>query len=176
MDRPNGFGRPPEPSDSSPPEPTPHEPVTHNPRGVTRHKLFLLRQENNEFPWEDYPRPKTRGDCVDGGINAQRPCPFASCQWHLAVNVNPSGSFSETFEGADFTEMPHTCALDVADEGGSTLEYIGHILNVTREAIRLVESKALTKLAFTRNPTLLEHAHMDVDSQSMDELDSEDDD
>lgn len=161
MDRPAGFGRPRDPDDHVTPEPIPHEPVTHNPRGVTRHKLFLLRQENNVFPWEDYPRPKTRGDCVDGGINAQRPCPFASCQWHLAVNVNPSGSFSETFEGAEFTEMPHTCALDVADEGGATLEAIGNVLNVTREAIRLVESKALAKLMTTRNQTLLEHVNLD---------------
>src|SRR5687768_18394193 len=42
--------------------------------------------------------------------------------------------------------MNETCALDIADRGGTTLEEVGAILNLTRERIRQVEVKALAKL------------------------------
>ncbi len=42
--------------------------------------------------------------------------------------------------------MKETCALDVADRGGTTLEDVGAIMNLTRERIRQVEVRALAKL------------------------------
>jgi len=42
--------------------------------------------------------------------------------------------------------MPATCALDVADRGGITLEEVGEILNLTRERIRQVEVGGLLQL------------------------------
>jgi hypothetical protein len=42
--------------------------------------------------------------------------------------------------------MNETCALDVADRGGATLEDVGAIMNLTRERIRQVEVKGLAKL------------------------------
>jgi len=42
--------------------------------------------------------------------------------------------------------MTESCALDVADRGGTTLEDVGAIMNLTRERIRQVEVKALAKL------------------------------
>ena len=42
--------------------------------------------------------------------------------------------------------MAETCALDVADRGGITLEEVGAILNLTRERIRQVEVRGLGKL------------------------------
>jgi DNA-directed RNA polymerase sigma subunit (sigma70/sigma32) len=42
--------------------------------------------------------------------------------------------------------MKETCALDVADRGGITLEEVGEILNLTRERIRQVEVRGLTKM------------------------------
>jgi hypothetical protein len=42
--------------------------------------------------------------------------------------------------------MNETCALDVADRGGTTLEEVGAIMNLTRERIRQVEVKGLAKL------------------------------
>ena len=45
--------------------------------------------------------------------------------------------------------MAETCALDVADRGGITLEEVGEILNLTRERIRQVEVKGLQKLRAT---------------------------
>ena len=46
--------------------------------------------------------------------------------------------------------MTETCALDVADRGGTTLEEVGAIMNLTRERIRQVEVKGLAKLAALR--------------------------
>ena len=39
-----------------------------------------------------------------------------------------------------------TCALDIADRGGITLEEVGEIMNLTRERIRQVEVRGLLKL------------------------------
>src|SRR6202007_2791771 len=47
-------------------------------------------------------------------------------------------------------EMNETCALDVADRGGTTLEEVGAIMNLTRERIRQVEVKGLAKLEALR--------------------------
>lgn len=88
----------------------------------------------------DADRPKTRADCVD----AERPCPFVSCTHHLAFEVDPEiGSLKERFPGLELEQMPSTCVLDVADEGGATLEVTGAFLNVTRERVRQLEVAAL---------------------------------
>jgi hypothetical protein len=48
-------------------------------------------------------------------------------------------------------ELGESCALDVADRGGTTLEDVGAIMNLTRERIRQVEVKALAKLEALRD-------------------------
>ncbi|HNN53559.1 MAG TPA: sigma factor-like helix-turn-helix DNA-binding protein [Pseudomonadota bacterium] len=88
-------------------------------------------------------RPKTRAECLDG----PRPCPWVSCKHHLFLDVNPeTGSIKLNFPDKELTEMRETCALDVADRGGITLEEVGAILNLTRERIRQVEVRGLLKL------------------------------
>lgn len=85
-------------------------------------------------------RPVVRGDCKGG----QRPCPWVSCKYHLALSVNPeSGAITLNFPDRDVWELRETCALDVADRGEVTLEEIGELVNVTRERIRQVEFRAL---------------------------------
>ena len=51
--------------------------------------------------------------------------------------------------------MTETCALDVADRGGTTLEEVGAIMNLTRERIRQVEVKGLAKLEALRDMAAL---------------------
>jgi hypothetical protein len=51
--------------------------------------------------------------------------------------------------------MTETCALDVADRGGTTLEEVGAIMNLTRERIRQVEVKGLAKLSALRDMSAL---------------------
>jgi hypothetical protein len=88
-------------------------------------------------------RPRSRADCVTG----ERPCMFISCKHHLYLDVNPStGSIKLNFPDKEIWEMGETCALDVADRGGITLEEVGTIMNLTRERIRQVETRGLLKL------------------------------
>jgi hypothetical protein len=96
-----------------------------------------LRQEIERL------RPKTRGQCMNG----PRPCLFISCKHHLYLDVNPeTGSVKLNFPDKEIWELKYTCALDVADQGGITLEDVGQIMNLTRERIRQVEARGLLKL------------------------------
>jgi hypothetical protein len=91
----------------------------------------------------DAQRPRSRADCATG----QRPCMFISCKHHLYLDVNPTtGSIKLNFPDKEIWEMAETCALDVADRGGITLEEVGAIMNLTRERIRQVETRGLLKL------------------------------
>jgi Sigma-70, region 4 len=88
-------------------------------------------------------RPRSRAECA----NAARPCMFVSCKHHLYLDVNPeTGSIKLNFPDKEIWEMDETCALDVADRGGITLEEVGTIMNLTRERIRQVETRGLLKL------------------------------
>jgi hypothetical protein len=107
----------------------------------------LTREEKREaaslqYP-EDIERPRHRGQCQ----NMERPCPFVSCEHHLYLDVNPqSGAIKLNFPHLEVWQMAETCALDVADRGGITLEEVGAILNLTRERIRQVEVRGLAKI------------------------------
>src|SRR6476619_2778530 len=95
------------------------------------------------FPETDYWKPKLRAECAEG----PRPCPFVSCKHHLFIDVSPrTGAIKLNFPDLEVWDMNETCALDVADRGGTTLEDVGAIMNLTRERIRQVEVKALAKL------------------------------
>jgi hypothetical protein len=95
------------------------------------------------YPQEDHDKPKTRVECLNG----ERPCPFVSCKHHLFLDVSSrTGAIKLNFPDLEVWDMQETCALDVADRGGTTLEEVGAIMNLTRERIRQVEVKALAKL------------------------------
>jgi hypothetical protein len=88
-------------------------------------------------------RPKSRADC----INSPRPCVFVSCKYNLYLDVNPeTGSVKMNFPDKEIWELEYTCALDVAEKGGITLEEVGEIMNLTRERIRQVETRGLEKV------------------------------
>lgn len=87
--------------------------------------------------------PMTRGECPE-----QRPCPYVTCKHHLAFDVNPkSGAIKTNRPDLEPDELAVSCTLDVADEGGRTLEDVGEIMNLTRERVRQLETKALAKVA-----------------------------
>lgn len=88
-------------------------------------------------------RPRTRADC----LTAARPCLFVSCKYNLYLDVNPeTGSVKLNFPDKELWELEYTCALDVAEKGGITLEEVGEIMNLTRERIRQVETRGLEKV------------------------------
>lgn len=88
-------------------------------------------------------RPQTRGDCV----NAPRPCVFVSCKHNLYLDVNAdTGSIKLNFPDKELQELTETCALDVAEKGGVTLEVVGSLMNITRERIRQIEEESTGSL------------------------------
>jgi hypothetical protein len=104
------------------------------------------------YPEVAVDKPKTRAECVEG----ERPCPFVSCKHHLYLDVSAkTGAIKLNFPDLEVWEMTETCALDVADRGGTTLEEVGAIMNLTRERIRQVEVKGLAKLEALKDMTAL---------------------
>lgn len=88
-------------------------------------------------------RPRTWGECRERNV---RPCPWVSCKHHLYLDVDPeTGSIIINHPDLEPWELRHTCALDVAEYGGITLEDTGEILNVTRERVRQIEVRAMTR-------------------------------
>ena len=105
------------------------------------HRKMRARGEMLEIV--DYWRPKNRSEC----LTMERPCLFVSCRHHLYLDVNPeTGSVKMNFPDKEIWELEDSCALDVADRGGITLEEVGTIMNLTRERIRQVEVRGLEKL------------------------------
>lgn len=95
------------------------------------------------YPEEDYWRPASRAECAA----MERPCPFVSCKYHLYIDVHPvRGSIKINFPDVEVWEMTETCALDIADRGGITLEEVGVIMNLTRERVRQLETQGLARL------------------------------
>lgn len=137
---------------ASEPEPEPAvEPSEDGRKGARRTRtittrrltLRLLQQTREEYPTDGPPRPRTRGDCA----GVPRPCPFVSCKHHLYIDVTPrTGSIKLNWPDIEPGDMRESCALDVADKGEATLDDIGKLLNMTKEAARLVEVRALAAL------------------------------
>jgi hypothetical protein len=100
------------------------------------------------YPESEYDKPRMREECAGD----ERPCPYVSCKHHLYLDVSPrTGAIKLNFPDLEVWEMKETCALDVADRGGTTLEDVGAIMNLTRERIRQVEVRALAKLEALRD-------------------------
>jgi hypothetical protein len=117
------------------------------PRSKTIAMKRLTREELRVgalmYPPVDEPRPESRSECR----GEARPCPWVACKHHLYLDVNPeTGSIKINFPDLEPWEMRETCALDVAERGGITLEEVGEIMNLTRERIRQVEVRGLLKL------------------------------
>lgn len=142
------------------------------------------------YPETDYHKPRTRAECAEG----QRPCPYVSCKHHLFLDVSArTGAIKLNFPDLEVWDMNETCALDVADRGGTTLEDVGAIMNLTRERIRQVEVKALAKLQALKDmmglrdyvdegpvgkrrlPVIAEDADEDEDLEASADADDDDD-
>lgn len=145
-------------------EAQPHAPARKGkPRGRTQSIKRLSKKALAagavEFPPEEtqsyaHLRPVSRGDCLEGGNN--RPCPWVSCKHHLALDVSErSGSIKTNYPDVEVWQMQRTCALDEADRGGMTLEDVADTLNLTRERIRQIETKALAKIRASTSPEVL---------------------
>lgn len=146
---------------------------TINPKRVGKHALALGRAQ---YPEDPGPLPPTRGHCAEGS----RPCPRASCRHNLFLDVEAHGAIKVTFPDLEPEEMTESCALDVADQGGITLEEVGALLNLTRERVRQLEVRALAKV-YAAAPELREQidrpgrVRLPVFQQTEDDLDGDGD-
>ncbi len=109
--------------------------------------MLRLTKEEQEisallYPERNYWRPSTRGDCA----NVQRPCPFVACRHHIYLEVRRKGGLTMNFPNDEPWKMVQSCTLDLAEEGGMTLDQVGLILGVTRERTRQIEVRALAKV------------------------------
>jgi hypothetical protein len=134
-------------------------------------RLLPLHTHKTTLPTSTHRNlPMRRADCVDEA----RPCPYVSCRHHLALIVE-NGNISETFpgtmedlplagpllpngnyfgdsdappiaEGPHLDMLPATCVLDLVDEHGDlTFLSVAYLLNISRERVRQIETKARVK-------------------------------
>lgn len=108
-------------------------------RAPTMWYLRLLKSDAAEPYW----RPTTRGDCA----GFARPCPYAGCRHHLAIDVNGvTGSIKFNHPHTEPGDMVASCSLDEAERDGMTLEAVGVTLNITRERTRQIQTIAVEKV------------------------------
>ena len=99
----------------------------------------------------DTQRPITRGDCLAGGINEQRPCPWISCAYHLGpeqtafryIKKDRKLSFRQVDKFIKSLEkMKYTCALDAIDakQYGLSLGEISELFGVTKQRVAQIEN------------------------------------
>ncbi len=118
-----------------------HEPVR-------KIKLILASEPKLSYP-EGSVRPKTRGDCKDG----PRPCVFVSCRYNMFLEVSKGGGIRHNFPGIEPEEMVNSCALDLAEKGGMSMEETAKVFGVAKERIRQIELEVQGRMrrAFSRN-------------------------
>jgi hypothetical protein len=125
---------------------------------VTRREARQAAERATEIEAELAERPHRREDCASG----PRPCPLVSCRHHLYLDVNPqTGTIKLNFPELEVWELVQSCALDVADQGGTAIEKVGELMNVTRERIRQIEAQALSKLTSSAGTRVLQDFKLD---------------
>ncbi|MGH9649187.1 MAG: hypothetical protein ACRD3I_01825 [Terriglobales bacterium] len=104
----------------------------------------VLSLDNHEDEFVPDPRPLTRAECAD----VPRPCPYASCRFNLLLTVLPSGNlqFPHGHDDPTLLHSKRSCALDVAEQGGATLELVGAALGITRERTRQIVTIGVGKM------------------------------
>lgn len=99
-------------------------------------------------------RPVTRGECAD----VPRPCPFATCRFHLerddAIGERRYRGIhhAEAMQRRREDGVTESCALDYADHLADTRstaseEDVARLLGITKQGVQKIERKAMKKLA-----------------------------
>lgn len=97
-------------------------------------------------------------------LNHCRPCPWVGCVNHLYLDVMDNGaSIRLNFPSKEPWELEETCALDVAERDGATLDEVGKTINITRERVRQLIEQAFKQARKHTNTELFKGA-MDIES------------
>ena len=113
-------------------------------RQMSQGKRVLAKIKALGSPPDGYDdaKPKTRGEC-----GTARPCPWVSCRYHMYMDVLPKhGSIKMNFAELEPEDLKESCALDIADKGGVTLDEAATAMNITRERVRQIEAKVLIEI------------------------------
>jgi hypothetical protein len=65
----------------------------------------------------------------------------------LYSEVTKDGGLTFNFPDLTPTQLRESCSLDLADQGSATIEETAAALNLSHEAVRLIEARALAKLS-----------------------------
>ncbi len=138
-----------------------------NPKRTSKAALDFGRTLFPPAEMEGYVRPKTRGDCLPGGCNEARPCPWVSCAHHLYLSVTAKGSLTLDHGDVEVDALTDTCALDIAERSRprtndgvdadhhATLDEIGRAVGVTRARARQIIDDALAHVADIAEPDVV---------------------
>ena len=78
----------------------------------------------------DYWRPNNRSECLEMYALV---CMFHVGTIYISTSIQKRAPSSSDLPDKEVWELGESCALDVAERGGITLEEVGHIMNLTRE-------------------------------------------
>lgn len=123
---------------------------------IKRFRTRVMRADHADTASYDEPIPRTYGECQERALGtATNPCWYLRCRYNLLIDLEPrTGSYKVTWPdltsgayGDEYHALPqHTCALHEAAHGGLTLDEVGVMMNLTRERVRQIETKALHRL------------------------------
>lgn len=94
--------------------------------------------------------PRTRGECPE-----VRPCPLIGCRHNLWCDVKANGRVTVRDRDLEPWDAEDSCALDLAELGGMTLDEVGAVMSITRERVRQLEQSALAKIGVASLRALL---------------------
>lgn len=99
-----------------------------------------------------YARPRTYADCLPGGVNAARPCPWVSCRSHLYLVMSKKGSVKPALPGKAVEDLEMSCLNDVIakHKDDITMEDIGQAVGLTHQRVSQILKKVL------KNPEIRE--------------------
>lgn len=92
-----------------------------------------------------YQTPQTRRDCPD---LKSGPCPHVGCVYNTYLEVDHKGRLRIIHPDLPPTAPERaewSCALALAEQGPQDCGKIGEILNLSRERVRQIEVRALSK-------------------------------
>lgn len=88
-------------------------------------------------------RPRTRSDCD----RVPRPCPFVGCIHNNFLDVQQDGrSLRLNFAEPSDMSSSSSCALDVAELAGRSVDEVARALNISHTRVVQLEARALAKI------------------------------